>query len=92
MSMRTTTCCCGEVNTYDMPTDWQAYTQDRSCTGCRGHTYTVLLVRLLQASSGVWAATPYGVATLVELPVAKVRFTPGGPVICNESLHKHALL
>lgn len=55
--------------------------------GCRGHKYTVLLVRLLQASSGVWAATPYGVVTLVELPVDNVRFTPGGPVICNESLH-----
>ena len=54
-------------------------------------THTVLLVRLLQASSGVCAATPYGVVTLVELPVDNVRFTPGGPVICRESLYAHAL-
>ena len=56
------------------------------------NVHTVLLVSLLQASNGVLAATPYGVITLVELPVDNVRLTPGGPVLCNESLYIQAYI
>ena len=44
-----------------------------------------MFVALLQASSGVVAATPYAVVTLVELPEESVRVTPGGPSV-RESL------
>ena len=45
-----------------------------------------MFVALLQASSGVVAATPYAVVTLVELPDDVARVTPGGPTT-KESLH-----
>ena len=48
-----------------------------------GHTVSLLL--LLQASSGVVAATPYAVVTLVKLPDEEIRVTPGRP-IAKESL------
>ena len=64
---------------------WFCMTDEVSRQHSTGHT--VLLLLLLQASSGVVAATPYAVVTLVELPDEEIRVTPGKP-IAKESLQQ----
>ena len=71
------------MNGWYVSATWCCMTDEFSMQHNAGHTVSLLL--LLQASSGVVAATPYAVVTLVELPDEEIRVTPGRP-IAKESL------